>query len=503
MLVIITTLGFPVSDSLAQGGWSTPVMLGNGWFPDIAADNTGRVHVVWASQVQLRDVATPVPPTPIVLNGYDQVMYAYTQDGIHFSDVNDISAQKQNGGTEATRPTILADPQGNLHLTYREIFLYYSQAPLASADQSTSWRAPYQLNSQNVGYFSRMVRGPDGTLYLVYTENLISQSCMICYHIYFTKSSDNGYNWSLRQDISVLPTGSAKPQILLDNKGNLQVVWEAGEGGAYGQLSDPTTVMYTSSSDKGGHWTSPVEFFLPNGMSKDITIGQDGQGNLVVAWLGMPENKVYYQVSQDEGKSWSQPNAIPGVVGGWNDYPARLDDYSMATDSAGNIHLVLVGKLSETEKTLDVLHLTWNGASWEKPEVITSLSGDVPEWPRLAISLGNQLNVTWFVRDQAHIFNSDQGVYHVWYARGSAQSPAVPAGVYPTPTPGITPTPTAPVYTPTPTPVDPTLGNTPVRVDLAPSIYSEQDKYVSMSMALIPVAAIMLVVLVITRIRRH
>lgn len=503
LLVLITILSRPVSDSSAQEGWSKPTMLGKGWFPDITSDITGRVHIVWASEVQLRDVATPVPPTPIAYNGYDQVMYTYTQDGSHFSEVNDISAVKQDAGTEATRPSIMADPNGNLHISYREIFLYYLQASIASAEQATSWRAPYQINSQNVGYFSRMARNPDGTLYMVFTENVISQACMICYHLYFTKSSDNGYNWTLKQDISVLPTGAAKPQVLVDSKNVIHVVWEAGDGGAYGQLADPTTIMYTSSTDQGAHWTRPVEFFLPNGESKNVTIGQDGEGNLVVAWLGLPENKVYYQVSSDQGQSWSQPQPFPNLVGGWDAYPARLDDYSMATDSAGNIHLALVGKLSESERTLDVLHVVWNGSAWEKPEVVTSLVGDVPEWPRLSISDGNQLNVAWFVRDQKHIFNSDKGDYHVWYARGAAEAPTVAPGVLPTPTTGITPSPTQPVYTPTPTPVDPSFRTTPIRDDLAGSIYTEQDKYVTMGLALVPAAAIMLLVLAVTRMRHH
>jgi hypothetical protein len=60
----------------------------------------------------------------------------------------------------------------------------------------------------------------------------------------------------------------------------------------------------------------------------------------------------------------------------------------------------------------------------------------VPEWPRVAVSNGNQVNVVWFVRDEAHIWESDKGRYRVWYSKGVASAPFVNSQ----PIPAITPT---------------------------------------------------------------
>ena len=68
----------------------------------------------------------------------------------------------------------------------------------------------------------------------------------------------------------------------------------------------------------------------------------------------------------------------------------------MATDSAGNLHLAMVGRLNATDTALRVLHVSWNGSSWSAPEAIVSYAEDAPEWPVINISNGNQLNVVWF-----------------------------------------------------------------------------------------------------------
>jgi hypothetical protein len=480
--------------------WSEPVMLGPGWFPDITTDLTGKVHVAWSSSFTERD--PNVPSLFATRRGYDLLMYRYTYDGIEWSDAYDIVAFRQTAGSEVTRPALLIDADGVFHITYRYNSIYYNQAPVDSATSAKAWRNSYRQSVDQVAYFSRIAQDSQGRLHIVFTENVRSFDCPICYHLFYRWSDDNGRNWSIRTDISALPIGVAKPQMLIDAFDNIHVVWEAGRGGALGQLTDPTTVMYAASYDGGVTWSRPVEFFVPDGRAKNITIGVDGLGQLVVAWLALPENRIYYQVSNDYGRSWSEAELIPGVRGSWAVYNSRLDHYTMATDSAGSVHLVLVGKATDERGTLDVIHLNWNGIDWSEPEVITSYLGDAPEWPRIAVANGNQLHVVWFVRDEDHIFDSDRGDYYVWYSQRTINAPAIEPITFPTATPApiITPTPTyAP---PTPTPVDPSIALTPVSPDLALSVYGELDELALMGRALIPAAIFILLVFAIIRIRR-
>ena len=482
-----------------RSSWTQPVLMGSGWFPTIAADITGRVHLGWSSTMTIDQS----PNSEIEeYTGYDVVMYAFTDDGVEWNGNYDIAARIQTAGSEVTRPSFYADQQGILHMTFRDRAVYYSQAPEQLAAVARSWSLPNPLSIDQVAYFSDIKKDSKGVLHVVFTENVLTPSCPICFRIYYRQSTDNGNNWSIRSDISNIPTGSGKPQLFIDRDDNIHLVWEAGRGGATGQLSDPTTVMYSASYDGGKTWRRALEFAVPDGRSKNITIGQDGRGNLVVAWLALPEDLIYYQVSSDGGRTWSNPNPIPDVFGGWALYTARLDDYHMAVDSAGNLHLVAVGRANETDESLSVLLLTWNGSNWSRPGVIASYIGDVPEWPRIAVSNGNILNVTWFVRDEANIFDSDQGDYYVWYSRGRSSAPAVESVILPTETPTSIPTPILAMATPTGEPLNTDFGLTPVSDNLSLTIYSELDEMKTIATSLIPAAVIMLLVIAFIRFRR-
>jgi hypothetical protein len=509
-IVFLLVAGLKATISVSYGqthGWSQPVLLSPGeqssWFPDVAADMTGRVHVVWSANIRTGDDDSPVP------EGYDVVMYTSAQDGQEWSEVADIVAlPMEAGGTAVTRPALLIDPQGVFHITFKSSTIYYSHAPVESiSSAATSWLSPRLISALQVGYYSRLALDRQGRLHLVFTQDIYDQTnldCSSCSDMFYRQSDDNGLSWSAPTDISNLPTGSAKPQILIDGQGYIHVIWEEGPGIGLGQLADPTRIMYAASYDRGKTWTPPAEFVTPSGQARNAAIGLDGGSKLLVVWLNLPEDVVYYQLSRDQGHSWSPPEPIPGVWGGWSVYSTRLDDYAMATDSAGNTHLVLVGRTAEDQESLSVLHLTWDGSNWSESEAITTLVGSVPEWPRIAIGLGNQLHVVWFVRDEPHIWESEKGEYQIWYAHGTSSAPVAAPAVWPTSTPipilevVTTPIPVAtPTLLPTPTStLDPGLTQIDIPPGTTDSIYTEMDDLILLAKSLVPAALVIAVVVI-------
>jgi len=474
----------PVSSQ--PGVWSTPLRLSSenatAWFPDIAADSTGRVHVAWAGGTV----------------GYDLVLYTASDDGVNWTKVNDIQALAQVSGGWSTRPAFLVDRQGYLNLSFVNDTLYYSRAPAANADSANSWAPKVKISGDQVAYFSRMIQDNQGILHIFYTENQPALNCSQCYHLYYRSSADNGQTWTTRTDISQIPLGVVKPQAISDEKGDIFVVWEAGVGGGLGQLQDPTSVMFVASYNDGKTWSNPITLSPQKvEMAKDITIAKDRKGNLIVAWLAIPDNVVNYQVSSDDGRTWSDPQIIPGVFGSWTVYQSRLDDYSMAVDSSGIVHLVLVGLLSQNQAGLDLIHLNWDGTGWSKPDVIARYDGDAPEWPRIAISNGNILNTVWFVRDKANIFNSDNGHYQIFFSRLITNAPPIPT-VIPTYQPLQTATAATDLLPDTIQPI-PTI-SAPVVPTLLPNetsssnvIYSENDYLKVLAKSLIPMVLFIVV----------
>jgi len=518
-VISISFLGLALTTrvSFGQGtGWSLPERISakgqTSWFPDVAVDPAGTVHIVWSSGIL----------------DYDLVMHvAFLTNGTK-EDPIEIRAQYKTGG-EATRPTLLADKNGILHLTFRDTQVYYSQVNASQAHSAKYWIPDHTISE---GYFSQEVIDSKGRIHYIFTRNVITGACLVCYHVFYVWSDNEGESWSDEIDISKGPLGAAKPQIILDKNDNLHIVWEAGIGGGYGQLSDtdPTDVMYASSLDNGKTWGTPLQLNPGDMVAKNIAIGMDGNGKLIVVWWNINDDSILYQTSADLGKVWSVPIRLPGVLGVWSEYHSRLDDYAMAVDAAGNVHLVFVGKIDEqsliTEPTetknlsgnetptptatavafdgrarLSVLHMVWDGKSWDKPEVLASYVGDVPEWPRIAVGLGNQLNVVWFVRAENDIWKGG-GDYTVWYSSKLVDAPRFTPAAYPTIVPLKTEEVTQKlIETPTITPVMDLPPN--VQVATGRLVYKEMDYLSVAAFSTLPVVFIVaMVVLISRRLRR-
>lgn len=431
--------------------WEVPVRLSTegqtSWFPDIATDPSGDVHIVWSSGISTGPG-----------QAYDVVMYTKSNDGLRWTTPRDIAALSTKGAV--TRPSILVDPQGVFHMTYRRYMIYYAHAPVQDISPQT-FSVPYEVSSEENGYFSQVVRGLNGRLHLFHTEDVFNPNCTGCFQAFHRFSDDNGLTWSTATNIWPLPIGLAKPAVALDALGGLHVMVEVGRGGDLGQVPEPASIAYLNSLDGGLTWSQPF-FMSPqtgNFSARNPAIAVDANQNLVAVWqVAMTENDIVnYQISTDRGQTWSEPQQIPGVWGAWSVYNGKTDTYQMITDAQGRVYLALSGRRSPTEQTLNLLLLFWENGAWTAPQTVLSLTGDVPEWPRMAIGLGNRLHMVWFQREKVNIFNSDGGKYQIWYAQATLNLPAMEPVAWPTlPAQAVnasTPTPDGVQATATPQPL--------------------------------------------------
>src|SRR5690606_1141670 len=155
------------------------------------------------------------------------------------------------------------------------------------------------------------------------------------------------------------------------------------------------------------------------------------------------------------------------------------------------------------------LRLTWDGSSWSPPDVIAAYQGDMPEWPRIAVGLGNELHVVWFVRDAENLFNSAAGNYRVWYSTRTVNSEAIAPVEVPLIPPPQPRTVTNEQAGPLPT-ATPRIETVPVENPVAPgelvfsqNIRSENDDVFVLLMALGPALVILLATLALFLLRRR
>jgi len=475
--------------------WEVPVRLSNegqsSWFPDIAADPSGEVHIVWSSGI------TTGPG-----QAYDVVMYTKSMDGKLWTTPRDIAALETKGAV--TRPSILIDPLGVFHITYRRYMIYYAHAPVQAIGPQTL-SAPYEVSTEENGYFSKVFRDNAGRLHLLHTEDVFNPNCTGCFQAFHRSSDDDGLTWSVPDNIWPLPIGVAKPAVAVDAQNGLHVMFEVGRGGDLGQVPEPASIAYLHSLDGGLTWTQPLFMSPQSGgfSARNPAIAVDANQNLIAVWqVAMNEEDVVnYQVSTDRGETWSEPQQIPGVWGAWSVYNGKTDTYDMITDAQGRVYLVLSGRRSPNEQTLNLLLLIWENGVWSAPQPVMTLEGDVPEWPQLAIGLGNRLHLVWFQREKANIFNSDRGQYEIWYAQATLNAPAVEPVPWPT-----LPAQVVSVSTPTPAGFKATATPQPLLFtnQAEPQTFYKENDYLLIALfSILPVALLVSGVVAYTRWRRQ
>lgn len=481
----------------AQQNWSLPFEVSSGagvsWFPDIAVGPENSVHVIWGSGIAKDKELT---------NNVDLLMYRTFQHG-KWSTVNNIAYTGAGGYT--VRNSIVFGRDGLLHVLVRmHISTKYISASWEKAFSARSWSAPQSI-SGDTSYYNALATDNKGGLHALWSEAIIDdpkkprKNCPNCSDIFYRRSTDGGAIWSTPLNLSQSADGENRPQIKVDSQDRIHVVWDEGVDW-YAGKGVPKVGVYRRSDDGGVTWSKPVRFSLPGDAVQQTSLGLSPEGNPVIVYRAVKGNKLYFQYSTDGGTTWNAPTAIPGVIArSINDN--NLDTYSLATDSAGHLHLLMVGfRTSDPAEDRNpwLLHLAADANGWSAPEVV--MGGDLyPEWPRMVISDGSQLHAVWFTRHKEDLFGSDQGAhYQVWYSSKTLDVPAATAVPLFTPAPTQTSVPptASPASTPTSTPL-------PVEALDAPTLSSaprwEAEGMSTLAIALLPVLGLVALFWSITR----
>lgn len=492
LVALLLAVPTPGAAQAPETGWSTPTNISRSplrsWFPDIKVDATGKVHIVWCETERRRDGRE-----------YESINYA-RWDGYYWSEPRDIVAAQP----DIRRNAIAVGASGDLLMVHNQtsmvrMGLVLSTAPLEQAWLAPAWSPPRTVNAFGGTYMADMDVDSEGTVHLLFDDWGYDQEegrVGGYADIFYRRSTDHGQSWSVPVNLSQSAPGSSRGQIKIDPAGGLHATWDEGWDRLTG-IGDADYSVYRYSGDGGLTWSPPVTVSAPMTGTEQFVSGADGRGGVLLVWRVVDAAEIYYQYTADGGKHWSEPAPIPGVYS--RPWGIPFDLYETATDSAGNIHVLVVGRAEPTlEASLQLYHLVWDGEAWSEPSVVWQGEG-YPEYPRLAVSEGNRLHAAWFVRDDLWLGKT----YDVWYSERKVDAPrrrpAPTMTPWPSPTPTDTPTP-QPTVTPYPT--------------LAPAGYeegslqqlttdSEVVGVMRLGIALAPIAGALLVMLAAARLRRH
>ena len=449
----------------ADWPWGEPVELSdptfapNGSFPDLALDAADQLHAIWyvaRSQTGAQSNAVFDALVARVLHGgtWSAAQTVFATNSRELLG----EANAQTGGlvdaTNATyrlQGTLAAGRDGKLHSLYRgATFQLYVNAPADLTASLSERSAPQDLGQ---GQANAFVVGADGTLHMTFNAALKPDDlpdatlCEGCNELFYRRSLDGGENWSRPENLSRMTGDDGPQQLKVDSQNRLHVVWEHSQNDPTG-VGGPGFVSYRRSRDGGTTWETPVTLGLPNEATLQGALGLSPEGNPLVVYRSGVGQQVYFQYSDDGGATWTLPGVIPTVLARALDDTAT-DNYSLATDGAGAIHLLLVGFIpGSASPTPKLLHLTWNGQTWSAPRVVVA-GALYPEGPRLVIERGNKLHAVWFIREG--LSGPSQSRQSVWYSSATIDAPTVvPLATFtPVPSPTLPQPSVTPVIVPT------------------------------------------------------
>lgn len=222
-----------------------------------------------------------------------------------------------------------------------------------SSDAGATWSAPAVLNSTAVAQpgivdvFPTIGVDADGNWMCVWTTSDDNSSQSNPYEIMFSRSTNNGVDWSAAQilveDSIMRGYNSATPVGLASNgDGGWIVVW-GGELFVPPPQGNDVDILFSRSADGGATWSNPLPLnsyfalddFPVNANDEQPKIAWDGQDGLLVAWRsdyipGEPDTSSEFNIfvagSEDFGETWSEPLQVnhlnPGPDGYYDELPA-------------------------------------------------------------------------------------------------------------------------------------------------------------------------------------
>lgn len=327
------------------------------------------------------------------------IMYSRLHDGVWSAPVDVLV------GAGTNSPSVAVDARGILHVVWEggtQGELAYSQAHVSQAGTARGWSQPRLLSEPNT-FDSDILAVEDGTLRLVYSTG--------SGYVWYQESADGGTSWSTPTTVAEPETQGCttnNPRMAVDSAGSIHVVWtELKLPSGW----PPCGALYSDSLDHGRNWSIPVRIAGPG--YGQINLLATDPSTIFLAWnamVGIGERK--FTRSIDGGFGWASAQLLTsGLRGGFTGYP------SMAADSAGVIHLVTSVDRPRNE-SMAVYHLAWNGTAWSDPVLVSTgaIGFRSVELPWIVVSNGNQLHVVY-----------EDDFQRIWHTTRSVSALPIPA----------------------------------------------------------------------------
>lgn len=336
----------------------------------IAADTSGRVHVVWydqrdpqwASEVYYKrstDNGTTwesdVPLTTnssywqegpcVVTDRQGRVHVVYTEfecPGGLFYPVVHYKRSTDGGvswGPEIDIAYLLGDFAGHTSLATdlgNYVYVLYANQTGASwaeldnffvrsTNGGQSWGSGIRLTSSRTALWGSVAADTLGRVHVVYVEALTGAR-----QLYYRRSTNYGQSFEPAVELTTASSNKGNVSIYTDRGNMVHVVWEDSRHGNY-------EIYYIRSTDGGSSWGPEIRMTADPDTSREPNIVADLNGGVYLVWTdNRPDKEVYFKYSTNGGNTWSNDTCLTeGAVPHYGQFFPNI----ACTDSGNYLHI--------------------------------------------------------------------------------------------------------------------------------------------------------------------
>lgn len=410
LFILVGVQFLPFSVVLGQvaglGVWSPPEFLGDGWWQSVEVDRTGTAHIGWYDVIR---------PPGVTTSTDDKDLLAYVQRSLdgEWTEQTDIYFTGEGGFTVRNAFAVTSDGQIGAYFRGGPRH-FFGSSFVENATSAANWNERQVLAG---GYYLDMVVDSDNVFHIVTSGRALTGSevaedadanqetevCIGCADLIYRRSVDRGRNWSVPFNLTDNKrNGADKPDLWIGPSGRLYANWDVGFDW-YAGRGRPEGVAMRYSDDGGVTWSDSVILLghEENPFQKPMqgAFTELGSGTLMAVWRysSGADASIYYQLSEDVGLNWTDPEPVPRITAR-HISETGLDDYELLTDHLGNAHLFAVANMPQAP-TSSLIHMEYRQGNWRPGQIVFERVDNVcAEWPKAAVGPQNDIHLTWFTR---------------------------------------------------------------------------------------------------------
>ncbi len=363
--------------------------------PSLVTDAAGNVHTAWYDLTDYDSSETDM-----------DIFYKRWNASTSIWTTTEVVSTESTEDSQYT--SFVTDAAGNVHIVWEDLTDYDSSGTDRDIfykrwNASTSiWTTTEVVSiiSTAPSRATSIATDSAGDVHIVWADSTYYDGAGTDWDIFYIRWDASTSTWTTTEVVSTESTGNSwATSIVTDSAGDVHIAWHDVTN--YDEAGTDQDIFYKRWDVSTSSWsTTEVVSTESTSNSYEPSVTTDAAGNVRIAWHDETnyagcgtDQDIFYKRWDVSTSLWSTTEVVSTESTGNSWYS------SLATDSAGNIHIAW---RDETDYAgsgidMDIFYKRWDPSIslWTTTEVVSTESTGVSNYPSLATDFEGNVHIAW------------------------------------------------------------------------------------------------------------